>query len=282
MQTLSYILSWYRQYFGTSALGLGFAAALMWMWDRRRENSKVRALFSYGVMVSAVCLCPVTAKIIMKMIGSRVYWRVFWMLPLVVVLAYTGTEWVFRRPSDTSALRGKAKKAIAALLCVLLVGINGTLVFSDLYFTGRENRYKIPSPVIRMADTITAHSAQFRIKKKNRKVLAPTEVAEVIRLYDASIVQAYGRSTEFNPALQKVMFQQINAGEPDYELLTQKARRRRYSYLILREEQDNRQVMEGLDYEVIFEDNGYVVYFDWHRYRRKMRRKFKAAKDASS
>ena len=289
MRTIQSVLAWYHQYFGTGAMGLAFALALVWLWKKRRGFAQSMALALTGIVISAVCFFPLTARVIMKIIGERVYWRVFWMLPLVSVLALAMTELVSQagREDDESTNGGtkrasvrlldnkRLRKTGAALLCLVLIGINGSFVFSDTFFTPRENNYKLPTPVIRVADAIQSHAKASHIKKRRRRIVGPISIAETIRLYDAGLKQYYGRSAESNPAMQGTLYQQINADEPDYELLAECVRRARLRYVILTTSQDNREAMENLAFEVIFDDNGYVVYFDMTRYRGKLRKKLK-------
>ena len=264
VRTIQSVLAWYHQYFGTGAMGLAFAIALVWLWKKRRGFAQSAALIFAGLIISLICFFPPTARVIMKVIGERVYWRVFWMLPLAAVLALAMTEWV----SES----GKG----AALLCLVLIAINGSLVFSDSYFSARENNYKLPTAVIRVADSIQTHAKANHVKKRRRRIIGPVSIAETIRLYDAGLKQYYGRSAEVNPAMQGTLFQQINADEPDYEILAESFRKAKLRYLILTDAQDNREAMGNLKFEVIFDDNGYAVYFDTTRYRGKKRNKNKS------
>ncbi len=92
-----------KAYFGGSGIWLLAAAVLavllvgMWGKDRKRT-------LAYPVLlVLAVCFCPVTAWVLIKMIGALVYWRVFWMLPIVLLVAFGAVEFVTR-------FRGRGKR----------------------------------------------------------------------------------------------------------------------------------------------------------------------------
>ena len=63
------------------------------------------------------------------------------LLPVVPLAAYAGTTLVF-------GLKGKGKKILLTAVCLALIAVNGTFVFSDTYFEDRENNFKLPTQVI--------------------------------------------------------------------------------------------------------------------------------------
>ena len=65
--------------------------------DIRRNKKSTKYLIPYTVVVLAVFFCPISAKVIQKCIGSTVYWRVLWLLPVIPLIASAMTEFLKER-----------------------------------------------------------------------------------------------------------------------------------------------------------------------------------------
>ena len=146
-----------------------------------------------------------------------------------------------------------------ALLCLGVIAGSGSFVFTDEYFGKSENVYKVPAEVKAVADVIEEHSQLHQVKKRT---VSPYGVATYIRIYDASIRQRYGRNMVANSNKQTILYGQINADEPDYELLAEKARKKKCVYVILMRVADDEKTMNGLNYEKIYDGPRFKVYFD--------------------
>lgn len=241
-----------KAYFGGSGIWLLAAAVLavllvgMWGKDRKRT-------LAYPVLlVLAVCFCPVTAWVLIKMIGALVYWRGFWMLPIVLLVAFGAVEFVTR-------FRGRGKRILTVGLCIGLIAVNGSFVFTDQWFTRKENNFKLPTEVIWVADAINHHAEEYEIQKK--KIAAPSGISTYIRIYDASISQVYGR-TMANKENPSELFQEVHAKEHDYDSLIQKVRKKKCRYLVLNKNEKNEKELEARNFHKIYESPSYEVYFN--------------------
>ena len=242
----------YHQQFGTGGYGLILLPVMMLLWRRGKEQAGLKQLFEGIAVAAAVIFFPVSAWIIAKGIDG-IYWRSFWLLPVFVLLGWGATEAVF-------SLHGRWKRVLAAAGCLAVIALNGRLLFQGEFFSNRENNFKLPTMVIRTADEVNAHALSAGVK--NKKVVATTDIAELIRVYDASIRQRYGRRAMTKEERQSRLYREINAEQPDYSLLAERARVAHCTYLIMHQAQDDRQEMEKLGYQLIFEEKGYVIYYD--------------------
>lgn len=252
MKDVLYIIfSSYEDFFSVSGFGGMFAACLLFLLLGRKKKIGYAMLWPCLLLLGGI-FCPLTADIIMKMIGGEVYWRVFWLLPVVLIVAFTGTEIV-------ALVKGRGKKILLTLLCITLIAVNGEFVFTDEYFENRENNYKIPTEVIWVADAINEHAQENEIKKK--KIVAPISISTYIRIYDATILQAYGRdmSRKENPTQ---LYTEIHAEEHDFEHLGEQARAAKCRYVILEQESDDKEAMEAQNFKQIYESTSYTVYFN--------------------
>ncbi len=252
-EALDVIITRYGDYFAGSGFGLLFFVCLGVLFFWKRERQIRNSLFWPSLVITLAVFCPVTGWLIMKLVGSDVYWRLYWLLPVVPLAAFLGTKLVY-------LAKGKGKRILIAAVCLVLIGANGTFVFSDTYFEDRENNYKLPTEVIWVADAINQHASENRIKRK--KILAPSFVAVYIRIYDASIRQRYGRNLVNNPDAQKEVYQLINSDDPDYERLAERVKKAKNRYAVLKDAADDQSAMESLGFEKIYDSDSFDVYFN--------------------
>ncbi len=251
-ETWEVIRSAYHNYFYVSGFGVLLFASLLFLllWEKNRETRQ--ALFWPVLLMLGVVFCPLTADILMKMMGGYVYWRSFWILPVILLGAYTAVQIV-------SMAGGRGRKVLMALFCAALIAVNGTFVFSDRYFSDRENNYKLPTEVIWVADAINEHAEENKIKRK--WIAAPLVMATYIRVYDASIKQMYGRNMSVQ-SYQSDLYLELTSNEPNIVRLAKKAKEAKCRYVVLSKTVDDEQLMTKKKFEKIYEDSVYAVYFN--------------------
>lgn len=250
----------YQAYFGTGGYGVMFVVAVIWLLRGRHYEEKVKRLLGPAAILAILTACPLTAKLFMIIAGEDVYWRIFWIFPIYFVLAAAGAQLI------CSGSTGWKRAAVGAL-CVGMIAINGTFVLGSSFFTARENNFKLPTPVIRVADAINAHAKEYHIK--NKKTVSPAEIAVYIRIYDATIRQRYGRYSLMHEAEALPLTDEINKNNPDLEKIDKLVKKGKLRYVTLKEQADDREKMEALGYECIYDDTGYAVYFRTACYKKK-------------
>ena len=106
-------------YIGSGWHYLLFAAALLFLILKRDDKENRKWLVGYTLLFAAVYICPLTARIIMKYcIGGFVYWRMFWILPTSVIVAYVAV-------SVCTAGKKKTIQAVCASLLMTLIIVTG-------------------------------------------------------------------------------------------------------------------------------------------------------------
>ena len=250
----------YQAYFGTGGYGVMFVVAVIWLVRGRYYEDKIKRLLGPAAILAIIAACPLTAKLFMIVAGEDVYWRIFWLFPVYFVLAAAGAQLISGSSSGW-------KKAAAGAFCVGLIALNGPFVLGDSFFTARENNFKLPTPVIRVADAINAHAQEYHIK--NKKTVSPAEIAVYIRIYDPTIRQRYGRYSLMHEAESLPLTDEINKNAPDLEKIDKLVKKSKLRYVTLKEQADDREKMEALGYECIYDDTGYAVYFRTACYKKK-------------
>lgn len=93
-----------------------FVLALVFLWLGTKEKEHKKLFTGYSILFAILYFCPVTAKIIMKYcVEEQVYWRMLWLLPIPLVLAYAGVQLIQKFSKKT------AKAGVFLLLAVVLI-----------------------------------------------------------------------------------------------------------------------------------------------------------------
>lgn len=183
-EVLTTVKAMYDSYNGTGMQMALFFACILWLLVQKREKEKRYLFVGYAALFFFIYFCPLTAKIIMKLcIGEEVYWRMFWLLPTTVVIAYTAVQVIMQ--ADKRLLR----YGMLALMLVIVV-LTGTNVYNGTIFDRKQNNYKIPSDVVEICDIIEADAAENGVETK--KLVTVNEFLTTVRQYDAGILQPYG------------------------------------------------------------------------------------------
>ena len=106
------------------------------------------------------------------------YYRILWLLPMTVVIAYAGCRVI-----------GVHTRIGLALLSAILV-MSGTYVYKSVYMSRAENVYHIPGEVVEICDMIKPDEGRERVW-----AVVPAELAHYVRQYTTTIQLAYGRDS---------------------------------------------------------------------------------------
>lgn len=148
-----------------------------------KEKKQKTFIVNYGIVSILIIFNPVVAFILSKFInlGSNVYWRVFWCIPLGITIAYIFTQIVFSKDA-------KWKKATLIISFIFLIIYSGTLIYTEEVFQKVNNWYKIPDDEL-LAINIILNEEQG----EKTKIFVPTEMIAHVRQIDTSIQIAYNR-----------------------------------------------------------------------------------------
>lgn len=169
----------FQRYMGTGLILIWYLAALIYLYLKEKRKP-FRIMFLYvPVLTLLLFFNPIFSGLFQKFLGETIYFRMIWLLPISVTLAYTMV-------SLLGELKGKAKN-IAVLLLVLLVLISGKLVYQNSLYSRADNAYHVPWEVVEICDAIAL---------PGREVMAafPREFLLYVRQYSTSVCMPYGRT----------------------------------------------------------------------------------------
>lgn len=215
----------YQYFCGTGAQLLLFATCIFLLFIQIKDKEKQieKFLVTYVLIFCGIYACPVTAGIIMRFcVDEDVYWRMFWILPIAIVLAYTGTKLI------SSISQGKIfKKLVAVVMSVLLIALAGNSVFHLLNNDVDLGKTKLPLEIEGICVAVK-EDAKIRMEEEV-KVIVPDEFVCYIRQYDGTIKMPYGRRVgNRNQKLHDLM----NNSSLNAKGLLKRVRKRNCNYMV--------------------------------------------------
>ncbi|MGN0399506.1 MAG: hypothetical protein ACI4EO_05190 [Blautia sp.] len=230
-----------------------FLVAVVFLFLKRKENKKAKFLSAYSVVMLFLFWCPVSAKLIMDYgIGRSVYWRVFWLLPIPLLIGWVLTSVVF----------STKRKSIQILLLagsLVLTAAGGTWIYREEVFQKTDNVYKIPQTVIPICQEMRDYPQEERIKAAVADELLP-----YIRQYDPGIHMVYGRNTtkDFQAETMEaaVLYGVLHEEHQDRETFVSAIELAECNFLVLKGEHPVKRWAD-LEYEMLLEVDGYYLYY---------------------
>ncbi len=172
-----FVVTHFNSYAGWGLIFFYYLAAVIWLLvtEKRKER---RILFVYMPLVILILFfLPPVAKLIVRFADEEVYYRLLWMLPVSVTVAYTLTEIVLK-------MRGKLR-VILIIASAVLIMIGGRLIYTDERYSVAENEYHMPQAVVDICDKVVIPGREVR-------VAFPSEHLTFVRQYTALVVMPYG------------------------------------------------------------------------------------------
>ena len=254
-QIFGRIIDCYQKYSGKGEQFVLFLLALCFLVFFKKNVKVYGRIRWYSYFVMAVMICPLTAVVIMDyLIGEEVYWRMFWLIPVPVVIAIAGVELV-----DMGKTQGQRRRLL--LFVALLIILSGRWMYGGDTVTMAQNAEKLPEQVEDVCDAISADALNNQISTK--KVVVPAHLLSYIRQYDATIEMPYGRNGikndgYFPEELQKIV-DLMDADKPDYFLLSGYLKRENCNYLVLGADKKAGELVD-YGYFPVAQTQDYVIY----------------------
>lgn len=241
-------ISLLREYMGTGMILIWFLLSLIYLWIREKRTN-FRILFVYvPVILLLVFFNPIVARVIYRVADIEIYYRILWLLPVTITIAYAVTE-------IGGEFRGKMRVFFAGLAAVILM-VSGSFIYRNPFFHKAENRYHVPQSVVDICDAIAV---------EGREVMAafPIELLQYVRQYDSTVCMPYGREVTVDRwNVWGELCDVMEAREPEAATLAVLAREEGCHYIILSEDKKIVGDMAAYSYELFDCIDGYVIYRD--------------------
>lgn len=242
------IITLFHNYIGSGLIIGWFALSVLYLFFRESDKSK-RILFIYvPVILFLLFFNPWFAQIIYTYVGDEIYYRILWLAPVTIVIAYAMS-------SLNISLIGR-QKFIFTIVGSLLIMISGSFIYSNIYFYKAENTYHMPQEVVDICDAIEV---------EGREVMAvfPPEFVQFVRQYSPVVCMPYGRDSVVESwGIENELYDVMSQEEIEVSKLASLAKESMCHYVILSQSKQLIGSMEEYEYELFFTIDGYDIYRD--------------------
>ena len=231
-----------------------FLIALLFLWVTEKNKGLRVTLVYLMTALGVVFVCPLYVWVGMK-VDDTIYYRVLWTLPMGVIVCYSAVKLMMR-------FKNVISRGIAFLLAVLIICMNGDLVYTKTLHFKAVNAYHMPQQVIDVAEAI---------KLENYQPIAvlPAELLPFFRQYTADIFTPYGRNI-LEPAwsFSNELYDAMEGDNAYYDAVevARCAREEHCTYVVLSCAKQIRGGMEEQNYFLLDFVQGYYIYMDYNYY----------------
>lgn len=242
----------FREYMGTGLIVMWFLVSLVYLF-LKEEKKPIRILFLYvPVILLMLFFNPLFGTIMNSYLGDEIYYRILWLLPLTVVIAYACVR-------IYASLAGK-RRAVFAVLAVFLIVVSGSWIYGNPFFRKAENLYHMPDSVVHICDAI-------EIPGREVTAVFPLDMVQYVRQYSPVVCMPYGREIIVGQAwngwaIQDSLCDAMEAERTSALELGSLAREQSCIYIVVPEGKIIEGDMQDGGYELFLETDGYKVYKD--------------------
>lgn len=242
LEAMKMILEYFKEYIGTGSYMTLFFISLIYIY-KTEKNTKIKDYLWFSIIMLIIIFNPIFYIIIVKFIGTGIYWRMFWCLPTAVIIAYSGTKAILEKNKWFEQI-------IITVAFILIIIFGGKCVFNKDNFTLATNWYKLPQEALEITRMITADDCD------NKCALVPVDMVAYVRQYDSSIYMRYPRrpDTYSDEPIVEIM------GSGDTQKIAKDSRDFGTNYVVLNKGIPLTEKMEDYDFYVLGETTNYVLY----------------------
>ncbi len=221
-----------------------------------KGNQKAKRVFVIVPIITFLtALNPLFSKIVQKYVTtSTVYWRLFWLIPIELTIAYATSQCILKRKNNVL-------KIIFSIFILLVISISGKNIYSSNGgFQKHINVAKIPQNIINETNFILNES-------EGRKVLviAPPEPlhattmrqlsSDIILFYSRALYSGYIEDEEEKTQLYNKLQDGLEIDEV-YEAF------QKFKVDFIIADKTNKENLEGLEKiiaKIVYEDENYII-----------------------
>jgi hypothetical protein len=233
--------------------GIGYMAIIFviayYFKNDKKEVACVLGLFA--IIAFCIPFNVYISKIIIKIIGKEVYWRMFWILPTAIITAVAFTE-------ISCIPEKRMEKLLMIAAIVMIVSVSGKWIYSKDNFKEVSNNYKIPDHLLEVILAASNDDEEYK------KLAGPLEALVYTRQVDGTIKLANGRSFNDNYGKGSLI---TNIKEGVINKILLQAQRVKVNYIIMSTKAINEGVgvlnerLEEYDgVEIICQNDSYTLY----------------------
>lgn len=238
----------FREYAGTGLIVILYLLALVYLWVKEKRRY-VRILFLYvPVILLILYFNPLFAGLLYHLAEGEIYYRVLWLLPITVTIAFAASEIYSLLPDRRRILFGLA--AAAGIV------VSGSYIYNNPYFQKAENLYHVPDSVVHICDAIAVPGREVQ-------AAFPLELVQFVRQYAPTICMPYGREMAVDRWNRwSELPAEMEKESIDVNRLAPLAKAEGCHYVVLPEDKLITGDPADYNWEVFGRTDGYVIYRD--------------------
>lgn len=243
-EAISTIKDMYSQFFDGGSYIILFLVALLYIFFiKKEENEKIKIFLWSSLIYWIIILNPIVYKILEPIFSGGVYWRMFWLLPISVVIPFVATDLIYRKENFFD-------KAITFIAIAVIIILSGKCVFNKDNFEKAPNHYKLPQEAIEVAKIISEDEKSYKL------ALVPETMVAYIRQYDSNINLRYARNPHSYD--DEPMVLALYSGQVDQ--IIEDSNKFSTNYVVFRKETKLVGSMEDAGFKVLEETANYIIY----------------------
>ena len=244
--------------FPNGVLFVLMCASAAYLLIRKRRQEHILLAVSALVFL-AVFFCPLSGLLFGRIMrDGEVYWRLFWPVPYILLIACAGTELV------SSAGKKAVRVLLLAAVCAVIAAA-GKPVYTQDVFRQAPTREKLPQITLTAVSVINTNAE--KTGNPYKKVSAPIDIRCQIRQVDATIYCAASRyfhsadEDENDPA---VYYHNIISGiRPDEKhKICSYLNYLEANYLVTRSEYGFKKDLEKGGFEPVYSQDGWEIWYN--------------------
>ena len=235
----------YMKFKGTGLYFLLFVASIIFVLFNKKIKKNVKTIFGlFSVILFVINFNPIFTNVYIKVLGNDVYWRVYWMLPLGLSIAFMFTYIVF-------STNEKSRRILLMVISCLLIVVSGDLVYNSKNFKRVNNYYKIEDELLDIVNYVSNDEEDYK------KLVGPSDFEIYTRQIDGTITLAIGRVWG-EPPEGDIIYNINNANYKDIRTYSVETNT---NYVVLEniniKPEDN---LSNYNFKEIYKNNKYTLY----------------------
>ena len=224
------------------------------------KDIKIRDFFTwYSIIILGVIWNPICIWVLNKFINMGAMYRIYYMLPLVISIAYALTKIIEKN-------KNIFQKLLMVFVFTVLIVIFGECIFNQYSTIKVNNLYKLPDETVQVAKIISEDN-----ETTYKKAIVPYEMSSHIRQLYANVELYYTRiisnpkDENGNPRpydtdepLNYKPVQKLNAGDVPY--ITDLAKKNNINYVVFSRATVLSDKMENYGFELYKQTVTYDIY----------------------
>lgn len=250
MEQLKTAWIWAREFNDEGLHIILMVLGMLYIGLNQKEKKHRAIMIGYTIIFFVVYFFPPVIWFMDKVIGDLVYWRMLWLVPMPMVIAYSMVQ-------TWDRIQGKVKKAGLLITYVVLLALLGQNVYlQDSPFEARSNWEKLPEAPVAIVDAINANRDS---KDDYALVAAPEDMVVYLMQYDGSLRQVYGRK-----GLVRSRYLKKKLAEPVKRVkrFVRALRRHNVNYVVMKKTQKLKKRMKKQGFVMIGNVGDYLIFKD--------------------